>query len=58
MPNIANKLIDYLKEQKSIYKTNHLMVTFGDDFSYYYADQNFNFISKIMKAVNEKTNEF
>lgn len=48
MTNYVNDLIKFLDVKRLAYKTNNLIVTIGDDFSYYYADQNYMLVDSLI----------
>ncbi len=40
------------------YRTKNFLWVFGDDFSFYYADQNYKFMDDIIAIVNSNTDKF
>ncbi len=56
--NLATRLISFLEVQARAYKTSHILMTAGDDFSYYDAAANFAFIDSLIGTANSKTSEF
>eukprot|EP00347_Sterkiella_histriomuscorum_P015208 403357903 len=50
-----NSLINCLNDAISAYKTHNLLWIWGDDFSFYYADQNYNFMDQLISIVQGVT---
>ncbi|KAL6067304.1 carbohydrate binding [Balamuthia mandrillaris] len=53
--NVASRalaLISQAQQRSAVYRTNQILMTFGDDFQYMNADINFKNIDKLMKYVN------
>ncbi|XP_067010796.2 lysosomal alpha-mannosidase isoform X2 [Anabrus simplex] len=58
--NVPRKVDDFIKfcnEQGQYYRTDHILVTMGDDFNYQDATMNFKNMDKLIKYVNAKQTE-
>ena len=48
MEAYVDDLINYLDVKRGAYKTNNLIVTMGDDFTYYVADENYQLVDSLI----------
>ena len=53
VPDRVNAFVAAANDQAQHYTTNNIMMTFGDDFQYENAHQNFKNIDKLIKYVNQ-----
>jgi lysosomal alpha-mannosidase len=51
-------MVHYFKQQAKVYRTNNLLHTIGEDFTYSNARMQFKNFDKVMKYINERSNEY
>ena len=49
----AGKWIEHFKWQSKIYRTNNILIYWGDDFAHYHADQTYHALDMIMDAIQK-----
>mmetsp|Transcript_365 Transcript_365/g.410 ORF Transcript_365/g.410 Transcript_365/m.410 type:complete len:86 (-) Transcript_365:2156-2413(-) len=54
IPTLTNKLITHLKDRMKGYKTHHLLIPMGDDFSYSDAPKQFEFVDMLVAEFDKR----
>ena len=58
LPKLAAKYVKLIKGRARSYRSDHIMVPFGDDFKFKRSDRQFQNMDKLIEYVNERKKEF
>lgn len=56
--NDPDKLITCLHDSAAVYKTKNLLWMWGDDFSFYYAEDNYKFMDDLIQIAGNQSQDF